>query len=284
MRVGFIGAGNMARALARGWGDPVLCSDAGSGRARALVEELGGEAFESNLAVAERADLVVLCHKPAQLAVVAAEIAGTARAVASVLGATTIEALRDAYPDTPVFRLMPNTPVEVRRGIVCYAAAPDVRSAPDAASASGVAIASDSADAPLASHAPDAPPPADLERQVLELFARLGTVVQLEERLIDPASAVMGVGPAYQALVAEAQVDAAVRYGLGAAIAGQMVTETMAGTAALLEARAHDTLTVRREVTSPGGSTARGLAALERAGVRGAFQDATDAVLGWSRR
>jgi pyrroline-5-carboxylate reductase len=250
MRVGFIGAGNMARALARGWGDPVLCSDGGSGRARALVEELGGEAFDSNLPVAERADLVVLCHKPAQLAVVAAEIAGTARAVASVLGATTIEALRDAYPDTPVFRLMPNTPVEVRRGIVCCAPAADT--------------------------------PADLERQVLELFARLGTVVQLEERLIDPASAVMGVGPAYQALVAEAQVDAAVRHGLGAAIAGQMVGETMAGTAALLEARGHDTLAVRREVTSPGGSTARGLAALERAGVRGAFQDATDAVLGGS--
>lgn len=252
MRVGFIGAGNMARALARGWGDPVLCSDAGSGRARALVEELGGEAFDSNLAVAERADLVVLCHKPAQLAVVAAEIAGTARAVASVLGATTIGALRDAYPDTPAFRLMPNTPVEVRRGVVCYAAAVDT--------------------------------PADLERQVLELFGRLGTVVQLEERLIDPASAVMGVGPAYQALVAEAQVDAAVRHGLGAAIASQMVTETMAGTAALLDTRGHDTLTVRREVTSPGGSTARGLAALERAGVRGAFQDATDAVLGGSGR
>jgi pyrroline-5-carboxylate reductase len=282
MRVGFIGAGNMARALARGWGDPVLCSDGGSGRARALVEELGGEAFDSNLAVAERADLVVLCHKPAQLAVVAGEIAGTAKAVASVLGATTIEALRDAYPDTPVFRLMPNTPVEVRRGIVCYAAAPDARSAPDAASASGAA------DAPRASDTPDAPPlsdaPADLERQVLELFGRLGTVVQLDERLIDPASAVMAVGPAYQALVAEAQVDAAVRHGLGAAIAGQMVTETMAGTAALLEARGHDTLTVRREVTSPGGSTARGLAALERAGVRGAFQDATDAVLGRSGR
>ena len=74
----------------------------------------------------------------------------------------------------------------------------------------------------------------------------------------------MGVGPAYQALVAEAQVDAAVRGGLAPGLAGRLVAETMAGTAALLETRDYDTLAVRREVTSPGGTTARGLAALER--------------------
>jgi pyrroline-5-carboxylate reductase len=247
MQVGLIGAGNMASALARGWGDPVLCSDSGSGRARALADELGGEALDSNLAVAQRADLVVLCHKPAQLAAVASEIAGQAKAVASVLGATPISALQEAYPDTPVFRLMPNTPVEVRRGVICYSPAPGI--------------------------------PQDLERQVISLFERLGTVVTLEERLIDPATAVMGVGPAYQAMVAEAQVDAAVRHGLGAAIGGPLVTETMAGTAALLAARGYDTLAVRREVASPGGSTARGLAALERGGLRSAFQAAIDAVL-----
>lgn len=247
MQVGLIGAGNMARALARGWGDPVLCSDAGSGRALALAAELGGEALDSNLAVAQRADLVVLCHKPAQLAEVAAEIAGAVKAVASVLGGTTIAALQDAYPNVPVFRLMPNTPVEVRRGIVCYAAAPGVSS--------------------------------ELVEQVTALFGRLGSVVALREQLIDPASAVMGVAPAYHALVAEAQVDAAVRHGLSATLAGPLVTETMAGTAALLEARSYDTLAVRREVTSPGGSTARGLAALERGGLRSAFQAAIDAVL-----
>jgi pyrroline-5-carboxylate reductase len=92
--------------------------------------------------------------------------------------------------------------------------------------------------------------------------------------------AVMSVGPAYQALLAEAQVDAAVRRGLSAPLAQQLVVETMAGTAELLEARDYDTLAVRREVTSPGGTTARGLAALERGGVRSAFQAAMDAVLG----
>ena len=94
----------------------------------------------------------------------------------------------------------------------------------------------------------------------------------------------MSVGPAYQAVIAEAQVDAAVRHGLSAALAGRLVAETMAGTAALLAKRDYDTLAVRREVTSPGGSTARGLAALERAGLRPAFQDAIDAAAGWSSR
>jgi pyrroline-5-carboxylate reductase len=252
MRVGLIGAGNMARAMARGWGDPVLCSDSGSGRAKALASELGGEAL-SNLEVAEQADLVVLCHKPAQLESVASELRGHVKAVASVLGATTIADLQSVYgADTPVFSLMPNTPVQVRRGVTCYAPAPDVDPR--------------------------------LEADVVALFERLGTVVRLPERLMEPAGAVMGVGPAYQALLAEAQVDAAVRHGLGAALGGRLVAETMAGTAALLADRGYDTLAVRREVTSPGGSTARGLEALERGGVRVAFQAATDAVISGGTR
>jgi pyrroline-5-carboxylate reductase len=236
----------MARAIARGWSDPVLCSGGGSGRAQALADELGGEACATNREVAEKADLVVLCHKPKQLATVAAEISDVTKAVASVLGGTTVAALQRAYPGVPVFRVMPNTPVEVGRGVVC--------------------LAEGSGDG-------------GLRERVVELFARLGTVIELPEPLIDAATAVMGVGPAYQALLAEAQVDAAVRHGLKPALAGRLVTETMAGSAALIEHRGFDTLSVRREVTSPGGSTARGLAALEAAGIRSAFNDAIDAVV-----
>ena len=89
-----------------------------------------------------------------------------------------------------------------------------------------------------------------------------------------------GVGPAYWALLVEAQVDAAVKRGMPAALATQLVTETMAGSAELLRARGGDTLAVRREVASPGGTTARGLAALERGGVRTAFSNAMDDVVG----
>jgi pyrroline-5-carboxylate reductase len=245
MRVGLIGSGNMARALARGWGEPVLCSDSGSGRAEELARELGGRAA-TNLEVARESDLIVLCHKPYQLRSVAAEIAREVRAVASVLAGATFGQLSQAYPGVPVFRLIPNTPVEVRRGVTLYAPASEVDR--------------------------------DVEQSVLELFRRVGTVVTVEDRLLGVAAAVSSLGPAYQALLTEAQVDAAVRLGLKPALASALVVETMAGTAALLQARDYDTLDVRREVTSPGGSTARGLDALERAGVRAAFQAAIDRV------
>ncbi|HEX3802374.1 MAG TPA: pyrroline-5-carboxylate reductase [Solirubrobacteraceae bacterium] len=252
MQIGLVGSGNMARALARGWGEPVLCTDSGSGRAQALVDELGGEHVASNRELAERVDLVVLCHKPYHLQQVADEIAPAAKAVASVLGATPTRTLQRAYQQSQVFALMPNTPVEIRQGVVIYA-----QREPD----------------------PAFTVDAEVERQVLALFERLGKLVTVPERLIGTATAVTGVGPAYQALLAEAQVDAAVRHGLGASLASELVTATMIGSAALIEQKGYDTLAVRREVTSPGGSTARGLDALERAGVRTAFQDAIEAVV-----
>ncbi len=256
MKIGLIGSGNMARAMARGWGEPVLCSDSGSGSAQALVDELGGERVASNRELAERVEVVVLCHKPYQLDAVATEIGDAAKIVASVLGGTDTQTLQARYKDAQVFSLIPNTPVEVRQGIVVYGV-PDER---------------------------DVPVDTAVEAQVLELFGRLGRVVTVPERLLGAAAAISSVGPAYQALLAEAQIDAAVRKGLGAQLAAELVTGTMSGSAALIEAKGYDTLTVRREVTSPGGSTARGLDALERAGIRSAFQDATDAVVNPSKR
>jgi pyrroline-5-carboxylate reductase len=247
--VGFVGSGNMARALARGWGEPVLCTDAGSGRAAALAGELGGEALASNRELAERADLLILAHKPAQLHEVAAEAAPAAKIVVSLLARTPQADVRAAYPGTPVFRVEPNTPVEVGRGVVAFAE-------------------------------PDSPVDADLRARVRARFERVATVVDVPERLMGVAGACSGVGPAYWALLVEAQVDAAVRRGMPAAMAAALVQETMAGTAELLRARGGDTLGLRREVASPGGTTARGLAALEDGGVRAAFGQAIDDVLG----
>ncbi|HEV7750372.1 MAG TPA: pyrroline-5-carboxylate reductase dimerization domain-containing protein [Baekduia sp.] len=248
MQVGLIGSGNMARGLARGWGRPVLCTDVRPAAAEALVAELGGEVVGSNAELAQRADVVVLCHKPPQLKQVAAEVAPHAKAVASILGGVALAELKAAYPDRPAYRFLPSTPVEVRQGVVVRAA--------------------------------DGHQDTRLDHDVPALFAELGLLVEVEDGLVDAAMGLMSCAPAYVALLAEAQVDAGVRHGVPPDKAAQMVVQTFAGTAALLRARGNDTLAVRREVTSPGGSTARGLAALERAGVRAAFQDAIDAVLG----
>jgi pyrroline-5-carboxylate reductase len=237
----------MARGLALGWAQPVLCSDVDADRARSLAGEVGGEALASNAEVAERADLVVLCHKPPQLREIAVEVAPRARAVVSILAATPLDAVRAAYPDRPVYRALTSTPVEVRQGAVILAA--------------------------------DEPQDADLDGFVAGLFAELGTLVRLPDALIDVAMGLMSNAPAYYALVVEAQVDAGVRRGIPARQASELVVQTMSGTAELLRRRDFDTLAVRRAVTSPGGSTARGLDALERGGLRTAFSAAMDAIL-----
>src|SRR5690242_375385 len=108
MRIGLIGAGNMAGALARGLGQPVAVFDVDRERAEALAEAVGGEALESNVAVADASDAIVLCHKPAQLESVAAEIGDRAPAVISILGGTPVAAVEAAYPDRPVYRFMPS--------------------------------------------------------------------------------------------------------------------------------------------------------------------------------
>ncbi|HEV2076033.1 MAG TPA: pyrroline-5-carboxylate reductase [Thermoleophilaceae bacterium] len=246
MRIGLIGAGNMGSALARGLGEPAILFDPDEARAAGLAAELGGEAARSNAEVAERAEIVVLCHKPALLAEVAAEIGGRAGAVVSVLGGTPLEEVERAYPDSPAYRFMPNLPVEVGRGVLCYAAGGRAAAGP--------------------------------EGEVLELFGRLGTVIPVDESLFDAATALTGCGPAFFALVVEALVDAGVRHGLSPGDAGRMAVETMAGTAALLSERGLDTAALRRRVASPGGSTARGLAELERGGLRTALGDAVTAV------
>lgn len=263
MQIGLIGCGNMARALARGWRRPVLCSDPLAERAAALAEEVGGEALPDNAEVARRAELVILAHKPAQLGEVAAEIAPHARGVASILALTPLAALREAYPGRPVYRFIPSLPVEVRQGALVQAA--------DGQPGDGVPSGGERSDA-------------QHDREVQQLFAELGTLIVLDDALVDVAMGLMSCGPAYVALVAEAQVDAGVRRGIPAAQGAPLVVQTLAGTAELLRRRGYDMVRVRREVTSPGGTTARGLDALERAGLRSAFSAALDAVLGHTSR
>ena len=251
MRIGLIGCGNMAGALARGWGRPVVCFDPVAERATRLAEELGGRAVSGNREVAEGSDLLVLAHKPAQLRDVAGELgdAAAGRAVASILAATPLADLRAAYPDSSVYRFLPSLPVEVRRGAI-------VQARGSGGEGSG-----------------------ELDEAVTSLFGELGMLVELDESLVDVAMGLMSCAPAYVALVAEAQIDAGVRRGIPAAQGASLVVETLAGTAELLRSRGYDTVAVRREVTSPGGVTARGLDALEHGGIRAAFSDALDAVL-----
>ena len=248
MKLGLIGAGNMASALARGIGEPVLVSDPDSERAGALAREMGGEALDSNGEVAERADAVVLCHKPKQLAEVAEELSGRAKPVVSILAAVRTERLERAYPAVPVYRFIPNIPAEVRRGVLCYSPG---------------------------SRAGDGP-----EGELLELFGRLGTVIPLEdEALMEPAMALMSSGVAFVALVAEAFADAGAAHGLAPDDAVRMAVETMGGTSAWLGAHGLDLEGLRARVATPGGVTERGLEALEQRQLPTVCRAAVDTVV-----
>lgn len=247
MKLGLIGAGKMASALARGIGGPAIVADVDDGKARALAAELGGEAAASNAELARAADVVVLCHKPAQLEEVAAEIAAETRAVASILGGTGIAAVEGAYPGVPAYRFIPNIPAEVRRGVVCYASGAKASEGP--------------------------------ERELLDLFGRVGVVVTLQDDVMDAATAVMSCAPAWLALAAGSLAAAGAAHGLDPGQAALMVNETMAGTAAYLGENDLDFQALSDRVATPGGLTARGLDALESGGMPEAFRAAVDVVV-----
>lgn len=216
----------------------MLFTDSGSGRAAELAAQVDGEAVATNAELAERADVVVLAVKPAKLDDVAADLAG-ASVVVSLLGATSLETVRAAFPGAEVLRVMPNVAVEVHRGVLCVAGEPGA--------------------------------------ELREMLDRLGRVVELDDSEFDAATAVMGCAPAYLALAVEAIADAGAADGLDAELARELVVETTAGTAELLELR--HPVDIRKAVASPGGSTEAGLEALDRHGVRRAFEAAVQASL-----
>lgn len=256
MKIGFIGSGNMAAAMARGWSSAeefegsMLFTDGGSGRAAELAAELGGQTAPDNGHLAAAADLIVLAIKPAQLGAVAMGLTRPGKPLLSLLGATSLETLSAALPGIPLARVMPNLPVEVLHGVLCYARPEGLAS--------------------------------EVDEQIQGLLSLLGEVILLDDELIDAATAVMGCSPAYVAQLAETLTGAAVERGIEPEQARRMVEETIAGTVELLEFR--EAADLRRAVASPGGSTEKGLEALQKAGFSDALRSAVDASLERMRR
>jgi pyrroline-5-carboxylate reductase len=240
----------MAAAMARGWaagdGGPeaMLFCDLDRDRATSVAREVGGEPRESLPELAEDCDVLVLAVKPGALQEVAEELGGKAPALISILAATPTERIAEAFPDVPALRLMPNQPVEVRRGVLC--------------------------------HVPVEGMPDELLARLLKLLEPLGDVIAIREELMDPAMAIMSSSPAYIALMAEALARAGEREGLDPELAGELVAGALAGTAELLRKR--DPSAIRDAVASPGGATEAGLAQLEGV-VEDAFVDAVNASL-----
>lgn len=259
MRVGFVGAGNMAGALAHGWAgargetgapDAMLFADADHARARALAEEVGGEAMEGNLAVADGSDLVILAVKPNVLDEVAPDLDRAGTPVLSILAGTSLKALHEALPGIDLVRVMPNLGAQVRQAVLCVVYGESV---------------------------------GETERgRIDQMLGVLGDVIELDEGLIDAATAIMGCSPGYLALVAEVLVDAGVREGLTEDQSLRMVARAMSATGRLLDL--HDPTALKNAVASPGGMTEAGLNALEERKIEETLRAAVDASLERARK
>jgi pyrroline-5-carboxylate reductase len=200
------------------------------------------------------ADVVIVAVKPGDVTP-ALEAARTAlrddALVLSIAAGVTIGALQAAVPGHPVVRAMPNAPALVGKG------------------ASAIAPGAHATDAHL-----------ELAERLL---GSVGIVVRLDEKHLDAVTGLSGSGPAYVALMAEALIEGGVLVGLPRPTATALVVETLLGSATLLAQSTDGPESLRFNVTSPGGTTAAGLRALEDAGVRAAFLDAVVAATARSK-
>ena len=260
MRIAVLGGGVMGETLASGFlryvtpRPDVVIAEKRAERAEELRAALGVEIADAVDAV-RGASVVVLVVKPqdvpAVLTAVGPEIEpGTV--VISIAAGIRTETIESAVPaGVDVVRAMPNTPARVDRGVTGIS--------PGAAcSPAALSLAED-------------------------LLASVGLVVSVPESLQDAVTAVSGSGPAYVFFLAEAMIAAGVDLGLDEATASRMVTHTILGAATLMETTGEHPESLRRNVTSPNGTTAAAIARLEDLDVRGAVAAALTAARDRSR-
>lgn len=251
-----IGGGRMGEALLAGLLDAGFVA-AGDARVVEIDADRRAELTDAHPDVEVSAEVAkaagtVVAVKPAGAvdAVAAAVAAGTDR-ILSIAAGVTLAALEAAAGDVPVVRSMPNTPALVGRGAAAVAAGTKAREA-------DVAWAE-------------------------EILGAVGIVVRVAEPLLDTVTGLSGSGPAYVFLVAEALVEAGVLNGLPRPEAEALARQTLLGAATLLSESGDDPARLRANVTSPGGTTAAGLRALEDRGVRAAILEAVTAATRRSR-
>ncbi|TRY18584.1 pyrroline-5-carboxylate reductase [Tessaracoccus rhinocerotis] len=255
MRIVLVGAGAMGGALLSGWvaggQDPadVVVVDSYTPRVNELVAEFGVRGADLNEAA--EADVVVLAVKPHQILGVAKALDGALRpgtVVVSIAAGVPLAKLVDALPEgQPVFRVMPNTPALLGKGMSGVVAGPGTSQ--------------------------------DQQLMVVGLLDAVGRTVVIDEDHIDALTGLSGSGPAYLFYVAEAMVEAGVHQGLTRPEATALVNQTFVGAAAMLDESGDSATLLRERVTSPGGTTAAALRTLDDHGVRAALLAAVEACV-----
>lgn len=260
-QIGFVGAGQMARALARGFVEAGLVAasqivafdpvKAAADEFAALVP--GVRLAKSNAALAAAVDVVILAVKPQNMAAVLADLrpAASGKLFVSIAAGVPLVRLADGLGTPRVVRVMPNTPCLVGKGAAGYALGPG------ASEADG--------------------------KLVGRLCGAVGIAFELKEELLDAVTGLSGSGPAYVFTIIEALADGGVRMGLPREAAAALAAQTVLGSAAMVLASGEHPAVLKDRVASPGGTTIAGLQALEDRGLRGALIAAVEAATRRSR-
>ncbi|XP_076643048.1 pyrroline-5-carboxylate reductase 2 isoform X2 [Halictus rubicundus] len=255
LKIGFLGGGKMAQALAKGFirsglskSDMILASclpqDVASIEA---FKEIGSETVFKNGPVVDHGDLLILSVKPQVVPIVLPDLKNYNKLLLSIAMGVPIASLEKALPEgTPVIRVMPNTPALVGCGATVYA---------------------------RGKHA------GDKEAEITEkLFSSVGICEEVTENLIDPVTALAGSGPAYVYMMIEALADGGVKMGLTRPIAYKLAAQTVVGAGVMVRETNIHPGQLKDDVASPAGSTITGIHYLEEHGLRSAVIGAVEAA------
>ena len=256
-KIGFIGMGNMARAIAKGFvvGNAAKADDLYAfaphyDKLRAFTDEIGMHACHTVDEMLAQVDTVVMAVKPYVVEGVLKQIAEAlkGKAMLSVVAGYTFERYQPQVDaSVRVQYVMPNTPCMVGAGMLLFEERHSLT-------------------------------PEEHET-ALSMFRALGEVEILDAHLMDAATAISGCGPAFAAMMIEALADAGVKYGLPRAVAYRLASQMALGTGKMqLETGMHPAA-IKDGVCSPGGTTIRGVEALEANGMRHAFMEAVKATI-----
>lgn len=256
LTIGFLGAGQMATALAKGWSTAELldaarslASDPVPAAREAFAAATGVRAVAGNPEVVAAADVLILAVKPQTISGVLAEIGPRIEPrhlVISIAAGVTLTQLAHGLGDRRIVRVMPNTPCLVGASATGYTLGPTAGKV----------------DAEL----------------VGRLFGAVGTAFPLPEHLLDAVTGLSGSGPAFVYVMIEALADGGVKVGLPRDVALALAAQTVLGSAKMVLETGKHPGALKDAVASPGGTTIVGLHALERGGLRAALMDAVEAA------
>ncbi|GAG03789.1 unnamed protein product [marine sediment metagenome] len=241
VKVGFIGAGNMALALIKAikkanLADSIYASDVKQFRLKLVEDETGINVTPYNKVVVNESDVIFLAVKPQQIDKVLDEIRDTNKLIISIAAGITLKHLADKLKNARVVRVMPNTPCLVGEMAAGFALGPKVKD--------------------------------EDVKIVEELLNSAGKAFLLKESMLDAVTGLSGSGPAFIAYLIQCLIEASVEQGLSKDIATELAERTALGTAKLLIEKGLSPKELIKMVASPGGTTIAGLEVLIKSDVR----------------